>query len=121
MWPRLKTKFLIIAKMKNNFFKKAVSFAELSLGEGDKSSTVQILRTGSWSHATYGKFSIKTEDLDIFVANFHNNVRGVALCVDENHDDEHKALGWFRDVYREGEALFAVIDWTEKGAEMIRS
>jgi hypothetical protein len=60
-------------------------------------------------------------DLEDFVRNFRENVRGVKLCVDVNHEGEHRAIGWFTDVYRDGEALFAVIDWTDEGVELITS
>lgn len=60
-------------------------------------------------------------DLEQFVQNFKNNVRGVKLAVDVNHHPEHRAVGWFADVYREGDALFAVIEWTFEGEYLITS
>lgn len=108
-------------RAQNHFYKKCVAFSELTLNDGGRTSTVQILRTGSWNHPTYGTFSVSFGDLDEFVANFKANVRGVDLAVDVNHDPEHRAIGWFRDVYREGEALFAVVEWTDEGLEKINS
>lgn len=109
-------------KIMDKLFKKCVTFSELSLSqEGGNESIVQILRTGSWDHPQYGSFSITTFDLDEFIANFNAKVRGMDICVDENHDYEHKALGWYRELYREGEALFARIEWNEKGLELINS
>ena len=108
-------------RAQNHFFKKCVSFSEINVTEGTRTSIVQILKTGSWNHPVYGTFSVTTENLDEFVANFKANVRGVDLCVDVNHDPEHKAIGWFRDVYREGEALFASIEWNDEGLDQINS
>ncbi len=113
--------FSIMDRKQKYFFRRAASFAEVALGGGDKVSTIQILRTGSWNHPVYGQFAVNIIDLEDFVRNFRENVRGVKLCVDVNHEGEHRAIGWFTDVYRDGEALFAVIDWTDEGVELITS
>lgn len=105
----------------NHFFKKCVTFSELSIPEGGNTSRVQILKTGTWNHPVYGTFSVTTADLDEFIFNFQTNARGVDLCVDVNHDPEHKAIGWFREVFREGEALFANIEWNDEGLYQINS
>lgn len=104
-----------------HFFKQCVTFSELSVSDGGRTSVIQILRTGEWNHPVYGRFSVTASDLDEFVANFKANVRGVDLAVDVNHDPEHKAVGWYREVYREGEALFATIEWTDEGLDQITS
>lgn len=103
------------------FFKKCVSFSEIELAQDQSTTVVQILRTGSWDHPIYGQFKVDLVDLMQFVQNFKNNVRGVDLCVDVNHHHEHRAVGWFRNVYQEGEALFALIEWTAEGKELLTS
>lgn len=103
------------------FFKKCATFSELTVGEGGRESVMQILRTGSWEHPTYGTFSISSSDLDEFVRNFEENARGVDLAVDVNHDYGHKAVGWIKSLYREGNALFSRVDWTDEGLELINS
>ncbi len=103
------------------FFKKCATFSELTVGEGGRESVMQILRTGSWEHPTYGTFSISSSDLDEFVKNFEENARGVDLAVDVNHDYGHKAVGWIKSLYREGNALFSRVDWTDEGLELINS
>lgn len=103
------------------FFKKCVSFSEVELTAEQNTSVIQILRTGSWDHPVYGQFKVDLVDLSQFVQNFKNNVRGVDLCVDVNHHHEHRAVGWYRDVYQEGEALFALIEWTPEGKQLITS
>lgn len=113
-------------KKQKYFFKKCVSLTDLAIDTataegGAKTSTVQILRTGSWDHPVYGQFAVSVLDLEQFVQNFKNNVRGVKLAVDVNHHPEHRAVGWFTDVYREGDALFAVIEWTGEGEYLITS
>lgn len=97
-------------------------FSEVSkLETGSKISKVQILRTGSWSHPNYGDFSISEADLDEFVFNFNAKILGHDICVDENHDWGHKALGWYKELIREGNALFAMIEWNDVGLEKINS
>lgn len=103
------------------FFKKCVSFSEVSLGENQNTSIIQILRTGSWDHPVYGQFKVDLIDLAQFVQNFQNNIRGVDLCVDVNHESGHRAIGWYREVYQEGDALFASIEWTTEGIQYITS
>lgn len=107
-------------RAQNFFYKKCVSFSEITSTEDGK-STIQILRIGQWNHPIYGQFSISPADLEQFVFNFKANVRGVDLCVDENHEGEHKAIGWFRDVFRDWNALFATIEWNDRGLELINS
>jgi hypothetical protein len=42
------------------------------------------------------------------------------LAVDENHEQNHKALWWFQELYQKGKtSLFAKIELTKKGAELL--
>ena len=79
-------------KALKHFYNKCVSFSELVQVENGARSTIQVLRTRSWNHPVYGSFSVTENDLDEFVLNFRNNVRGVDLCVDVNHDPGHRAI-----------------------------
>lgn len=106
---------------KDAFSSRVRYFSEIAPAEGSKTSDVQILKTGRWNHPVYGDFSVTASDLDLFVQNFNDKVRGTDLCVDVNHDWEHKAVGWFRKVERRGEALFATIEWTDAGLDLINS
>lgn len=82
---------------------------------------IQIMRTGSWNHALYGKFSVAKKDLKEVVDNFNNDTRGVKLAVDENHEPNHKALAWYESLSLEnnGEAVFAKLTLTAKGAKLL--
>ena len=82
---------------------------------------IQIMRTGTWIHPNYGKIEIKPETLSEVKKNFDKNVRQIDLAVDENHEPNHKALAWFREllVKEDGEALFAKMELTKKGAELL--
>lgn len=82
---------------------------------------IQIMRTGKRNHRYYWPFEVTSETLDNVVRNFDNNVRGVDIAVDENHEYDHKAMGWYRRLYRVGtDDLWATIELTEYGAEILR-
>lgn len=81
---------------------------------------IQIMRTWERDHQTYGKVNVTEKVLSDVVKNFKSNARWVDLAVDENHDPDHKALWWFRDVYKKWkDAVYASIELTRKGAEMM--
>lgn len=82
---------------------------------------IQIMRTGTWIHPAYGKIEINSKTLSEVKKNFDNNVRKIDLAVDENHEPNHKALAWFREllIKEDGDALFAKMELTKKGAELL--
>lgn len=88
--------------------------------EGDV-VTIQIMRTGKWNHPMYGEVKITKSTIDDVITNFREKKRGIDLAVDENHEENHKALGWFREVFSddEGENCFAKIELTKRGAELL--
>ena len=96
------------------------SFAEKKeFQEGDMVD-IQIMRVGKWQHPLYGKVEVSEKTLVDVVSNFKSNERGVDLAVDENHEPNHKALAWFRDVYQKGkDTLFATLELTKRGAELL--
>lgn len=97
----------------------AYEFKDKSYKCGDNVE-IQIMRTGKWKHPQYGEFEITENTLNDVVTNFNSNVRKVDLAVDENHDPNHAALGWFRKLAIQGkDALFATIELTKKGAELL--
>lgn len=87
---------------------------------GDKVE-IQIMRVGKWDHAQYGEIKVNETTLKEVKKNFDENVRGVRLAVDENHEPDHKALGWFEELVlkNDDQELFAKIELTKKGAEIL--
>lgn len=83
--------------------------------------TIQIFRVGKWNHSEYGEVEITKKTIKDVVKNFEENVRGVQICVDENHEPDHKALGWYKEITAEdgGDACFAKIELTKKGADLL--
>lgn len=54
------------------------------------------------------------------ITNFDENVRGVEIAVDENHDSNHKAMGRYRKLYTvDSEALRATVELTQHGADIL--
>ncbi len=96
-----------------------LSFRERTFKAGDKVD-IQIMRVGAWNHQMYGKVKVTEKTLQDVVTNFEERKRGIDLAVDENHEPNHKALGWFKDLYVKGkDALFASIELTKKGADLL--
>lgn len=83
--------------------------------------TIQIFRVGKWEHSDYGTVEVTKETIKDVVTNFEEDKRGIELCVDENHEPDHKALGWYKEVYAsdDGDACFAKIELTKKGADLL--
>ena len=99
------------------------SFSDVSefkeMKEGDKVE-IQIMRTGKWQHPIYGEVVVTPEVIDGVVENFTTNQRWIDLAVDENHEPNHKALGWFRELSKKwNDILNASIELTKAGAELI--
>ena len=82
---------------------------------------VQIMRTGTWQHQEYGEVKIDKKVIKDIVENFKSDARGVQLAVDENHEPDHKALAWFKELIVEnnGNELFADVELTQKGADLL--
>ncbi len=94
-------------------------FEEKNFKAGDRVN-IQIMRVGKWNHALYGKVEVTHKTIQDVVTNFHERKRGIDLAVDENHEPNHKALGWFKDLYLKGkDALFATVELTKKGADLL--
>lgn len=98
---------------KNIYFSLPLIFEE-------GTSVIQIFKTGSWYHNLYGDISINPDDNELFVKNFNENVRGQDLPIDVDHK-RGEAAGWIKKLMNRGkEGLFAVIEWTKLGEQLIK-
>lgn len=102
------------------WFFSSMEFKDRKFSAGDV-VRVQIMRTGEWSHPLYGEVKIDKQTIADVVSNFASRKRGVDLAVDENHEPDHKALAWFKDlaVENDGNDLFADVELTQKGADLL--
>ena len=97
-------------------------FTKFNLSENN--SDIEIMRTGSWSHPKYGNFQIEESNLDGFVKNFNENVRGIDIAIDLEHGEtQHKnaAVGWIKKLKKDNKRLLAEIEWTNLGKDKIKS
>jgi len=97
----------------------------IALAEGAKAAPdrIQVIRTGTFHHPSYGKFEITKDHLLAFKKNFDANVRGIDIALDYGHDSEGEAAAWFKEVTLsdDGTELWARPDWTPSGADAVLS
>lgn len=86
---------------------------------GDRIRKMQICRVGTFTDPRYGTFQITKLMLDEMVANFKRGVRGVIPALDYKHESDDVAAGWFKDLYVEGDELWANIEMTPKGEKVL--
>lgn len=101
----------------------------IELDKKTKLSEIQILRTGTFYHSSYGKFTITDETLKTMVNNFNKATpkAPTELVVDYEHlsaiditdPKQGKAAGWVKGLTFEEGKLFATVEWTEEAAEAI--
>jgi hypothetical protein len=89
--------------------------------EGNRIRAMQILRTGEFSDARYGRFEITSPMLADMVKNFSEGVRGVIPALDYKHESDDVAAGWFKALYLkdDGNELWADIEMTPKGEKIL--
>lgn len=101
-------------------------FTEMKFSEAQKKQgdivTIQVMRTGTWDHALYGEVKVTKATLTEVKKNFDDDVRGIQIAVDENHEDNHAALGWYKELFFEPgdeDNLFAKVELTQAGADKV--
>ena len=108
-----------MSKNKFSVISKKINFAELS-DEDLNSKEFEILSAGKKIYRGK-KIEIKTSDLSEMEKNFNENVVGLELAVDKNHDPDHQAYAWFSSVRKEGNKLLAKFkDYTDDGKKMFQ-
>lgn len=119
-WEEMQAAFNNATMPESAWFFSQIEDKKEKYAEGDV-VTIQIFRTGTWEHPAYGKVEISKKTIKEVVENFANRERGIDLCVDENHEPDHKALGWYKEVYSSdnGTKCFAKVELTAKGADLL--
>lgn len=99
----------------------------------DISNQVQLMRTCTFYHKTYGKVEITRQMFSEMIDNLKANVRGIQLMIDYSHASEKEAAGWVKDLSirevklsenEDGEdvveyQLWADVEWTPKGQKTL--
>jgi hypothetical protein len=93
----------------------------VSTESGNRLRSMQVLRTGEFSDARYGRFEITKKMLSDMVRNFTAGVRGVIPALDYKHESDDVAAGWFKSLYLkdDGNELWADIEMTPKGEKIL--
>lgn len=100
---------------------------EVVLSDGKATSRVQIAKTGTFKDPRYGTFSITLRDFSKWIANFNTLSKGdgrLGLPVDIDHAPEKRgdteAAGWIIALTIKGSELWATVEWTPLGQELVR-
>jgi len=100
----------------------AIKFDEWNVNS--KLSDVPILSVGTYDHALHPTFKLEKEDLQQYIKNFKNKVRGIDISIDYTHDNDDgtkAAAGWFKSLYtKENDTqLWGKVEWTPKAKKAI--
>jgi phage I-like protein len=103
----------------------AIQLAETDSGKSnDAPNEVQIIRCGIFHHPIYGNFKITPDVLESMVKNFSENVRGIDLAIDYEHNSQSVAAGWIKTLKTKNPGptgqLWADVEWTPKGKQVLQ-
>jgi len=100
----------------------------LSLGNDDKNikfsdslpHIIELAKVVKGFHANYGEVELTSKMLQSFADNFDNEVVGVDLMIDYDHN-QAKAAGWIKSVFMsvDNDILYGEVKWTPKGAQTL--
>lgn len=78
-----------------------------------------ILPIGHWYSDRYGEFDITDETCEDMVANWEAKILGErSPYIDTDHDGG-AAMGWIKTLEARNDGLYAQIEWTEPGKELL--
>lgn len=80
---------------------------------------IQIMREGKRNHYEYGEIEVDNDMMNEIIMNFKTNKARQEIAVNENHDSDGKAVARFKDVYKKNGGLYADIELTNRGAELM--
>lgn len=116
-----------MTKMRGTTFE--IKFADanaVTTARAVPADVVQILRTGKFTHPSYGELEITLSFLESLKKNFEAKVRKIDCSIDYSHESEKEAAGWMQELYLAEDAnapghmgLFAKTRWTPKGSTVL--
>jgi hypothetical protein len=90
-------------------------------------SRVMVFPIGKFKTGKYPKLDLSRAKAESVVDNFRNKVLGATepfIDSSGRHDESSPAAAWVKNVeiapYKNGEAVFADVEWTSKGRELVR-
>lgn len=88
--------------------------------EGKLPTKIHVLPMGEWDHSLYGKIKVSEKDIKEFIKHFNAGIRkGVPITEGHEVGDEKPAIGWFKKLHKANDGLWATVEWTEKGKELL--
>lgn len=84
-----------------------------------KTSWIDIIREGTWQHQKYGIINITVDKLKKLAENFTNRILGRDVSITIEHNDELGRIGEYKEVKIENGKLRGLIEWTEKGIQLL--
>ena len=78
-----------------------------------------ILPIGNYHSPWYGEFAITKETVEDMVANWAAKVLGERTPYIDTDHDGGAAMGWMKEIEARADGLYARIDWTEPGRELL--
>ena len=85
-----------------------------------KTSSVQILKQGKFRHPWYGTLVFNEAFFDKMIANFNANIPQDEIAFDFNHYPDWGAAAWTKKLFKEGDALMAEVEWTDRGKDSVK-
>lgn len=80
---------------------------------------IEVLYKGKFNHPSHGDFEITDRDLEELVA---NQGTGIDAQIDVDHKaskGDTRAAGWIKSVRRDGDRLYAAVEWTPYGQGLV--
>ena len=99
-----------------------ICLQEIQFDEHGDFSTVQLMRTGKFTHPFFEDFEITEDMFKSFKKNFNKKVKKVDIAVDFSHRSGDEAAGWITKVIlRENNTeLWIAVEWTEAARHKIK-
>lgn len=83
----------------------------------DLPHVIEIAKVVQGYHPAYGNVEITVDMLKSFIKNFNDEVYGIDLSIDYDHEVK-EAAGWYKSLFLsfDEQTLYAAVKWTPKGA-----
>lgn len=91
----------------------------LSTLRGKKVMRIPVLRQASFNAGSYGPLDFDETMFQMIQLNFNDGTIGHDVSLDRSHKPDEGALGWVRELRREGDNLIAYAEPTPKGKKLI--
>lgn len=97
--------------------KESKAMANLQLAEG---KPVMLFPFGKWKTEKYGEMDLNESFAQRLISNFDDQVLGTQPFFDDGNHNEDKATGWIKRLFISANALWADVEWTELGEQLLK-